>query len=107
MICHKDKRHLFDLETGIRVEKQKDDSFNSFVFYDYQHNQFFTIQTSDNDKEYFLSDFTVESLKQTKALASASKTFASPIDTIREQYLKDHVSAPVTNVIKRKMIKKV
>jgi hypothetical protein len=103
MICFVGKRLLFDLENGIRIDKQKSPEFSAFVFHDHQTNTFYSIE---KDAEvYYLTDFTIEAMKIPKKVSSESTSFATPIEKIRDQYLQDHVSAPTVNVIKRKMIK--
>lgn len=100
LLCRGEKRYLFDLESGVRVDKCKDDTFKAFVFHDYQHNNFYTILVEDSI--YYLSDFSIDTFKTTKVLSSQ---FSNPVDSFRDAYLKDHISAPATNVIKRKMVK--
>jgi len=82
MLCFQNKRHLFDLETGIRVDKQKaEDDFCSFVFHDHRNNIFYTVNLKDTT--YFLSDFTVEVLKILK-VSTTQSSFATPIENIRD-----------------------
>jgi hypothetical protein len=44
LLCHKTKRNLFDLETGIRIEKQKDEAFMPMVIHDWRNNTFYTFE---------------------------------------------------------------
>jgi len=41
LLCNARKRHLFDMSTGVRIEKQKDDRFSSLVIHDLSKNQFY------------------------------------------------------------------
>ena len=54
---------MFDLATGIRVEKQTDDKFVPLVVHDYLNSRFFTFQKADSDKYPFVSDFTIDAIK--------------------------------------------
>jgi len=63
LLCHGKKRHMFDLATGIRVEKQTEENFVPLVIHDYFNNRFFTITKDESGKYPFLSDFTIDALK--------------------------------------------
>ena len=41
LLCHQTKRHLFNLSTGVRVEKKKADEFSALVIHDLQNNCFY------------------------------------------------------------------
>lgn len=50
MLCQDKKRHLFDLESGHRVEKQKADHFNGRVIHDYLNNRFLSFVEEEQDQ---------------------------------------------------------
>ena len=43
LLCENKKRHLFDLSTGVRVAKQKDDSYTCNVVHDQVNNRFLNL----------------------------------------------------------------
>lgn len=55
LLCFGKKRHLFDFETGIRIEKEKEDSFSPMVIHDWRNNNFYTFEKKE--EVTYLVDF--------------------------------------------------
>lgn len=51
------------MNTGVRIEKQKDDTFCAVVFHDHENSKFYTLAfDSEDTKKPFLTDFKIDAL---------------------------------------------
>ncbi len=117
LLCENKKRHLFDLSTGVRVAKQKDDNYTCNVVHDQVNNRFLNLvkeiieekiekkegeeeKEAEKRVEYFWTDFKIDSLSIKKNNITQG---ASPIDKIKEEYMQGKQTTAVPNVIKSLM----
>jgi hypothetical protein len=90
MLANGKKRHFFSMETGIRIEKIMNDNFCPLVIHDLKNRKFYTFEKIE--ELTFLTDFTIPSFNSTESLVDDTKgSNLSPIEKIKETYLKGHV----------------
>jgi hypothetical protein len=101
LVSVRDKCHVFDLATGIRVAKMKyEESRDTVMFLDHQSNTFFGIK--NNDKTRIVQDFIIPAFKQSAAIKEGTGQVQNLSDHFRAAYAL-HFESPSkqTNVIER------
>jgi hypothetical protein len=99
LMCRFEKRHLFDMKTGIRQAKDKNSSFRSLVIHNRFNENFYSFERVSSN--LYLIDFTIKDMKNSKQNEQDANEaiYKSPIEKMREDYLKGHEITPVRNVI--------